>query len=255
MVPVRVHNPQSLGTRKATARSKNPIGQLITLGVLNPQKGVSKVKKKTTKKKNHKPARKSNPFLGKTKPAGALKAKRGFKPKRRTNPEGFSIRKPLDFLKAGLFALIGLVVTRQLPQLLLKEKNTGYVGYAANGIAAGAAAWGTHKFISKPAGVAVGIGGGLYVVNRILQERLSPIGSFLTLAGVGDAAAAPSVGRLKSAYFAFPTMRDAKTGAVILPPEIDAAAVQRSIDARAAAGAGAGGSMSGSKLRGGLLAA
>jgi hypothetical protein len=199
--------------------------------------------KKTKKKQNHKPARRPNPFIK----ASGIKTKKHHQPKRRTNPEGFSIKRPLDFLKMGLFALIGLVVTRQLPQLALQDKNEGWTGYAANLATAGAAAYGAHRFISKPAGVAVGIGGGLYVVNRILQEKLSPVGSFLTLAGVGDASAAPSVGRLKAAYFAFPVMRDLKTGAVQLPPEIDAAAAARQAAATPAP------SMSGHALRGGLL--
>jgi hypothetical protein len=83
------------------------------------------------------------------------------------------------------------------------------------------------------------------VVNRILQERLSPVGSFLTLAGVGDAAAAPHVGRLKAAYFPYPVQRDPKTGAVIIPPEIDAAAAAAAMRPAAAP--------SGSTLKGGFL--
>jgi hypothetical protein len=77
--------------------------------------------------------------------------------------------------------------------------------------------------VSRPAGAAVAIGGGLYLVNRILSEQLSPIGQYLNLAGTGDAAAASHVGRLKYSYFPFPVMRDNK-GNVSLPPEIDALA-------------------------------
>lgn len=244
---IRLHNPQrtTQGARKSEAR-KNP-GELLTLGFINPQGAHMNAKKKQTTKK--KPARRpvSNPQSH----GRVVAMQKAYKPKHRPrakNPGTFSLSQPIDILKASLFALLGLVVTRQLPQMILKQKNAGPMGYAANAGTAALAGIGTAKFVSKPAGAAVGIGGGLYLISRFLTEQVSPVGKYLALAGVGDAAAAPSVGRLRELYFPYPVMRD-KQGNPIIPPQIDAA---RAIAAaQAAAGNAAASPLSaGSKVSG-----
>jgi len=217
---VRLHNPQHLGTRQASRRG-NP-GELLTLGFLNPERKAT-MKSKTKKKKPA--AHSSNASRQKNPSIKAHAFKKSYRPKKHRNPENFlgSLSKPVDFFKAGLLALIGLVVTRQVPQLILKTNNKSWLGYGANAITAGAAGYAAHKFVSKSAGAAVAIGGGLYLVNRILSEKLSPVGQYLSLAGTGDAVAASHVGRLQYAYFPFPVVRD-KSGKVVIPKEIDAAA-------------------------------
>jgi hypothetical protein len=243
---VRLHNPQkNLGPRRKRpgTRKTNP-AELITLGFLNPQKGTS-----MTKKKKKKPAaRRPNPFQPKAGKAGRPFNK-GFRPKnrRKPNPTLGPLSKGVDFLKLGLFALIGLVLTRQLPQVALKQKNAGVFGYFANGVTAAGVGYGASKFISKPAGAAVAIGGGLYLVNRILSEQLSPIGQYLALAGTGDAVAAPHVGRLKEAYFAFPVMRDAQ-GNIRIPKQIDAAAAVAAATAARPGASAMAGRLNGSRL-------
>ncbi|MBZ5580899.1 MAG: hypothetical protein LAQ30_01615 [Acidobacteriia bacterium] len=145
-----------------------------------------------SKKKN--PARrpKPNPAFFK-----ASKPKKGYQKKHRHVRNPNVIEKPIEALKFGLLALLGLVATRQVPQLLLKEKNTGIMGYVSNLATAVAAGLGTGKFVSPAAGNAVMIGGGLYTINRVLTEQFSPVGKVLSLAGVGDHQASATLGGIR----------------------------------------------------------
>jgi hypothetical protein len=92
-------------------------------------------------------------------------------PQAGTRSSSAACRKPVDFLKAGLFALIGLVVTRQLPQVVLKDPHKGRLcrlrGQRGDG--RGRRLWRVQVHRSKPAGAAVAMGGALYLVNRILS--------------------------------------------------------------------------------------
>lgn len=192
----------------ASAKRRNP-AFLLSVGPLNPQRS-SKMRKKSKKRA---PKRK-NPALF----AFRKKAKRI---RRRRNPSLLS--RPVNVLKSGAFALGGLIFVRQIPQMVLKDKNTGLMGYAANLVAVFIAAAGAGKFLGKEAGQAVGIGGGLYLANRIISENFSPIPKALALSGLGDAAAAGTMGALVPASFAHPVARNAD-GSVIVPPAyLDAA--------------------------------
>lgn len=191
-------------------RTRKNAGQLITLGLVNPQKKrtAMKQKSKTTKKRA---PRKSNPFFAK---------KTVKKTYRRRN---LSItRKPFDLAKSGLTALLGLVATRQIPQMLLATKNAGWLGYASNlGVAALAGAL-VSRFYNKDAGKLVFIGGSVYTVSRILTEQFSPIGKYFSLTGVGDAQAA-GLGVIRDGYFPVPVVQDANGNAMIPRAIIDAA--------------------------------
>lgn len=250
----RLVNPEKkLGSpRAARSHPKKANPGLILLGTVNPER---KAMQKAAKQKN-KPARKSNPFpfFGKkTKAAGLQKA---YKPKkiRRRNPEALDmVKEPINVLKFGMVALLGMLATRQVPQWLLKANNTGWKGYLANLATATAGGIGTTKFAGKQNGSAVMIGGGLYLVNRIISEQLSPIGTMLALSGVGDPAASsarPALGKLQQAYFAHPVRRD-KAGNPIIPQEI----LQAAAAAAAAAAPSKVSGLAASRLTRGRLAA
>jgi hypothetical protein len=202
---------------------KNP-GQLITLGLVNPQKKRTAMKTKSTTTKKHAP-RKSNPFFAKKK--ATMKT-------RRRNPS--FARKPMDLAKSGITALLGLVATRQIPQMLLSTKNAGWLGYASNlGVAALAGAL-VSRFYNKDAGKLVFIGGSVYTVSRILTEQFSPIGKYFSLTGVGDAQAA-GLGVIRDGYFPVPVVRD-DNGNPMIPRAIVEAARPAPVPAPAAAMSG-----------------
>src|SRR4051812_41378020 len=108
------------------------------------------------------------------------------------------------------------------------------MGYAAN-FGTVLLAWiGASKFVSKRAGNAVAIGGGLYLVNRVLTEKLSPIGQYLSLTGVGDAAAATTLRGIESVGFMHPAVLDSN-GQLVLPEAINTVARNEATKAIAAA--------------------
>ncbi len=239
----RLHNPHKekasrVESRRAKRSAPNP-GELMTLGYINPQRGTAV---KAKKKKHSKKARQPNPSQF----AAKAKAHTPKRPRKR-NPE-LSISRPVEVVKSGAVALAGLVATRQLPQLVLGARNTGVVGYASNAAAAAIAAAVAGKFAGKSAASLVLIGGGLYIVNRIMTEHFSPVGKYLSLTGVGDAAAAARLGRVKEAYFPYPVLHD-KAGNPIIPREIDARRLALPAGAPASAVSGV------SRIRGGRLAA
>ena len=143
--------------------------------------------------------------------------------RRRRNPD---VTAPVRMLKTGTLALIGLVATRQLPQMLLGSRNTGIVGYVANAAAALASAAVAKRISDRESAEAVGIGGALYLANRIISEQLTPIGRVLSLQGIGDAQAAGlgNVGRYVPAYWTHPVVTDRATGKPIIPDAIREAA-------------------------------
>lgn len=192
--------PKAKPEARAKPRRKNPPA-VLTLGFLNG-KGANMTQKKKARPKK-KPAR-HNP----SKPRASRAISRGG-----------------DVLKTGALALAGLVMTRQVPQAVLKGRNTGLVGYAANIAVALAAAALAVRFAGKAAGQAVGIGGGLYAVERILTEQFTPLGQALSLSGVGDATAHGGLAGIRRAYFPMPVVHDRATGQPIIPREITEAAV------------------------------
>ncbi|GIU80919.1 MAG: hypothetical protein KatS3mg005_4157 [Bryobacteraceae bacterium] len=194
--------------RKAAAKPKrrNP-GALITLGALNPQRKTMKAKSTKPKKRT---SPRPNPFI-------KMKTRRA---KRRSNPS--ITRGPLGLAKSGAIALLGLVATRQIPQLALQTRNTGLIGYAANFATAALAGAVAGRFWNREAGKLIFIGGSLYTVSRIITEQFSPVGKYFALSGVGDAQAA-SLGVIKDGYFPVPVVLD-QAGQPIIPRAIVEAA-------------------------------
>lgn len=220
--------PAKKAAGKKKRKSNNPPG-LMTLGFAlgNPHKKKEKSMKKSNKKKAA--PKSKRPSAKKATNPHRFKAAPATKHKKRKNPSGGGLLKtPMDNLKFGAAALVGLAATRQIPQLVLKESNAGWQGYLANlgvatiaGIAVGM--W------NKPLGYAVTIGGSLYTVSRILTEKVSPVGKYFALAGVGDASAA-GMGDLEEGYFPVPVITDANNRPMI-PEAILRAAVGASLTA------------------------
>lgn len=210
---------------KKKRKSNNPPG-LMTLGFAlgNPQNKEKSMKKRN---KTKKAAPKSKRKSAKAKNPHQFKAAPGRRHKKRSNPSNV-LKTPMDNLKFGAAALVGLAAARQLPQLVMKENNTGWLGYLANlGIATlGGIAIGMK---SKQLGYAFAIGGSLYTVSRVLTEKVSPVGKYFALAGVGDAAAA-GMGDLEEGYFPVPVVTDANNKPMI-PEAILRAAVGASLTA------------------------
>lgn len=165
--------------------------------------------KKSKRRHSKKGHRKShNPFRG----------FRKFRMHRRRRSSNPMLSSGFNLLKFGAIALIGLVATRQIPQWVLGANNSSWVGYLANAATALVLGYLAHRFMGKEAGGAVLIGGGLYTVNRILQEQVSPIGKVLSLTGLGDPMALSGIG---PGYFPLPVPLDSNGNAVI-PAEIRA---------------------------------
>lgn len=245
----RVHNPQRNrsragrgGGRKAAGaasgkkRQSNPGPLLIELSglALNPHRGAKGMKKRTKKRR----PQTKNPmraFAPRRRRATNRRRNpsRSHRHTRRRNPNFAS--KGIGTLKNGFWALVGLVVTRQLPQMLLKEKNTGAMGYAANVAAAFAGGFLIGKFAGADAGGAALIGGGLYTVNRVISENFSPVGKFLSLQGMGDVNALGEILSGDRTYFPLPVAYDNNRNPII-PTQIAA----RPLPVAAATGPGMG---------------
>jgi len=246
MRPVRVHNPprKKNSTRSKTAKRavskkrsshkprkkrSNP-GYLAVVGPINPNKGGAM---KSRKKNSHRRprarksnARRRNPFNTK-----AL-AVRGTRHRRKSNPG--AVKAVTRIMVLGFWALVGLVLVRQLPQMVLGAKNTGFVGYLANlGVAAGISMI-ALKSVGEDAATGLAVGGGVYVTNRVIQDHLSPIGKYLSISGLGDAMALGGIVTDDTAYRPFPIVY-AQDGQPWIPPEIDARKAMAMIAAAKAA--------------------
>ena len=200
--------------RSKKRASANP-ASLMTLGFTNGKAGAMAQTKGHKKKKSH--AKAFNPSRHR-KGGGGKKSHnpRGHRRRSRRNPG--LLAGGANLLKSGFYALLGLVATRQLPQMVLGARNTGWVGYISNGVTALIAAAIANRTLGPTAGGPVLIGGGLYVVNRVFQEQFSPVGKVLSLSGLGDAMALSGI---EPGYFPLPVPTDA-AGMPIIPSQIRA---------------------------------
>lgn len=169
----------------------------------------TKKKRKVNAGAHHhsKKRRKSNPF-----------GRKGHH-RRRRNPG--MLTGAGSILKSGFYALVGLVIARQVPQWALGTRNSSWLGYGANLATTFVAAWITHKVLGPDPARMVAVGGGLYTVNRIIQDQLSPVGQVLSISGLGDYNA---LGDIQPGYFPLPVPTDAN-GNPIIPAELKPAPV------------------------------
>lgn len=236
---VSARKPQVFNPATKTRRKKNPVSYLATLGTLNPNsKGKKHMPKQKTKRakasastrKNKPMPKRPNPFY---KP-GKTHSKPGRRPARRSNPDSI---KPVDMAKEGAIILSGLIAARQLPQLVLGDKNKDLIGYASNFGVAAVGGLILGMTVSKRLGFSFAAGGAAYTMSRIATEKLSPFGRYFQLSGVGDAAAA-SLGDVRRAGMGIvvpssynePMLKDA-AGNIAIPPHMQAY-VSRELAAR-----------------------
>lgn len=139
--------------------------------------------------------------------------------RRSRNPGDFGNAK--DIVVSGVAGLASAVATSQIPQLVLNEKNTGWMGYGANIATAVAATLIAGKMAGPKAANAAMVGGAVIVLDRFLTEQVSSIGPYIKLSGVGDATAA-RMGTIRDGYFLHPTIVDANGNMIVPRPVTDA---------------------------------
>jgi hypothetical protein len=146
--------------------------------------------------------------------------------KRRHNPSGLAatIGSPKEIITGGLAGLASAVATRQIPQMVLNTANTGIEGYAANLVTTLVATWAAGTFAGPAAGRGALIGGMVILLDRILSEQVSPIASYLSLSGVGDATAYSKLGTIRTGYYSHPNLQ-LPDGSMYVPDPVTEAAV------------------------------
>lgn len=98
--------------------------------------------------------------------------------RRRHNPFGISGK---DAISVALWGIAGGITARAVPQLLLKDGNTGIMGYGANALTTGIFAWAMDRFVGGNAGRGVLIGGVVMTAGRIISDLFGK-----TLVSFGD---------------------------------------------------------------------
>ena len=181
---------------------------------------MAKARNKAKKNPQTRPAKK--PATAKKKNPQHTPAKHHTK---RKNPDVFAVfGKPQDLAINIAVALTSAVATRQIPQMILADANSGWKGYLANVATGVAATLAAHQFVSMGAAQAALLGSGVIVLDRVLTEKFSPVGKYLSLTGLGDATAATRLGEVSKGYYIHPTIRDA-AGNPIIPHEFSDAAL------------------------------
>ena len=168
----------------------------------------------------------SNP---KRKPSAARKGTATKKNPQKKNHAHKTSRNPfpaLGGLKAVLINIgtgfVSAVATRQLPQMVLNEKNEGVLGYFANAATGLAVTLLANQFISTPAAISAVTGSGVIIADRLITENMSPVGKYLSLSGIGDPAAVSQMrGLVKNGLY----VRTDENGDPIIPKQYTDAAI------------------------------
>lgn len=171
-----------------------------------------------------------NPTKAKSNPTRKNKAATKSNPSRRNktrrNPETLTqlVGSPKTLAILAIAGLGSAVATRQLPQLILKANNTGWKGYASNGLAGLVATYAAAKLSGPEAAKAALTGALVIIADRIITEQYSPLGQYLALSGSGDATATGTLGSIADGYYIHPTVIDS-TGQPVIPHEVSDAAI------------------------------
>jgi hypothetical protein len=86
-----------------------------------------------------------------------------------------------ELVPTALWAIAGGVATRAIPQLLLKDSNTGIMGYGANALTAVALSWAAERFAGANAAKGILIGGAVMLGGRLVSDFFGK-----TLVSFGD---------------------------------------------------------------------
>jgi len=165
----RTHRPKKSaynGRKKkkpATTAPRTKSNPGVFTFMANGHKSSGKKKKKKSKYNGKK----------KTRPATSRRAK--------SNPRGASASKAMSITKGGPWAFArsvaaaggGFLAANILPETALPAQNTGLMGYGLQAIVTGAGAVLLYKFAKPSDGFAFGIGGGLAMLNRGVEDLAS----------------------------------------------------------------------------------
>jgi hypothetical protein len=202
------------------------IGKKIRIASNPHQKKRSPMaaKKKTAAKKKNS-AHRNGSTKRKNPQTLALVPNRRKNPRRR-NPDFLRsiVGSPKTLVVGAVSGLTAAVITRQLPQMLMKQNNTGWKGYAANVAAGLASTYAASRLAGPEAATAALIGASVILLDRILTEKVSPLGKYLALSGAGDATATGNLGTIADGYFVHPVIVD-RRGQPVIPHQITDASV------------------------------
>ncbi len=188
MPTVRLVNPRRSRVRRASRkripgrnakgrfvrrkRGRNPAAGGGELLLMNPKRRRVRNRSRASSPKRRYRRRRSNPV--------SYAAARPVRRRRRHNARALVVhrrrrRNPLslggrELIPTALWAIAGGVATRAIPQLLLKDSNTGIFGYGANALTAVALSWAAERFVSPNAGKGVLIGGAVMLGGRLISD-------------------------------------------------------------------------------------
>lgn len=174
-----IHRKVKRRSTKKRRQRKNPIGEGVLTVMANPRK-----KRRGSRSRR----RKKNPFAGfarkRRRSSGFKLARRSFRRRRNPSVGGFDVA---ELMKIGAGAFVGSVATRGLTQAILKDKNTGWMGYGANALAAVLLGFAASKVgASKSVATGVAAGGMAALFMRIWSEKVSQTTAAAAMSGLGD---------------------------------------------------------------------
>lgn len=169
---IRVVNPKRRPRRHRAHRRRNRRGMSFAtrvrraLGVKGGALALAKRRRKYRhKSRRHHRRRAHNPTRYFARPSF-----------RRRNPRrilGMALPTSQLIPIAG-WAIAGGVATRAIPQMFLREKNTGIMGYAANAVTALGLSWLLGRFAGRNAAVGTLIGGATAIGARLITDFFGP---------------------------------------------------------------------------------
>lgn len=192
MPTVRVVNPKRSRVRRANAkrvrrgrdrhgrflkrkRGRNPAAGGGELLLMNPKRRrVRRNRAHHTRRRNYRRRRKNpvsyamaRPVRRRRRSYANPRGMRVVRRRRHRNPFGISGR---EIVGMSLWAIAGGVATRAIPQMLMPDQNSGFMGYAANAVTAGVLGYVGDRFIGGSAGKGILIGGLVMLGGRIISD-------------------------------------------------------------------------------------